>query len=85
MSYVRPFRGQHFQTAPLGAVEKVAGASGDLRIVRDASHRGDAPRSVNDQINPDEQTTRWGTDMAEIVSTHLSRYALKYRADLHHQ
>lgn len=63
------FWNQHFQTAPLGVVPK-AGEPGSFRIIRDASFRGDAPCSVNDQIDPDEQTTRWGKalDMAEVVS-----------------
>ena len=65
------FRGLHFQTSPLGTVPKVGSPPGELRIIRDASFRGDAPLSVNDQINPDEQSTRWGkaTDMARIVGT----------------
>ena len=63
------FGNQHFQTAPLGVVPK-ASEPGCFRIIRDASYKGDAPRSVNDQIDPDEQATRWGKalDMAEIVS-----------------
>jgi hypothetical protein len=66
------FRELHFQTAPLSAVPKV-GNPGELRIVRNASFQGSAPCSVNDQINPDEQSTRWGkaSDMAEIVSHSL--------------
>jgi hypothetical protein len=64
------FQHQHFQTAPLSAVPKVGGDPGELRIVRNASYQGNAPCSVNDQINPDEHLTCWGkaADMAEIVS-----------------
>ena len=65
----REFGGEHFISSPLGAVDK-AGEPGKFRTIRDLSHKGKAPHSVNDEVNADEETTRWGkaSDMAEIVS-----------------
>jgi hypothetical protein len=62
--------GQYFTSCPLGVVEK-AGEPGKIRITRDLSFKGTAPLSVNDQVDPDEQSTRWGkaTDMADVVSS----------------
>lgn len=65
------FHGNHFVSSPLGTVDKV-GKPGKFRIVRDASHSDRLqPLSVNDQINPDEEFTRWctATMMADVVSS----------------
>jgi hypothetical protein len=46
--------------SPLGAVDK-AGEPGKLRIIRDLSFKGRAPFSVNDKIDKNAFTTKWGT------------------------
>jgi hypothetical protein len=46
--------------SPLGAVDK-AGEPGKLRITCNLSFKGNAPFSVNDKINKDAFSTRWGT------------------------
>jgi hypothetical protein len=46
--------------SPLGAVDK-AGDPGKLRITCNLSFKGNAPFSVNDKINKDAFSTRWGT------------------------
>lgn len=60
--------GSPFRTSPLGLVPK-AGAPGKYRVIRDLSHTGDAPCSVNDYIDAD-RPTRWvGFDeFAKMVS-----------------
>jgi len=45
--------------SPLGAVDK-AEEPGKLSIIRDLSFKGRAPLSVNDKINKDAFTTKWG-------------------------
>jgi len=68
----REFGQQHVISSPLGAVDK-AGEPGKIRAIRDLSHKGKAPHSVNDEVNADEETTKWGkaSDMAEVVSPFL--------------
>jgi hypothetical protein len=63
------FGQQHLISSPLGAVDK-AGEPVKIRIIRDLSHKGKAPHSVNDEVDTDKETTKWGkaSDMAEIVS-----------------
>jgi hypothetical protein len=46
--------------SPLGVVDK-AGEPGKLRITRDLSFKGRAPFSVNDKIDKNAFTTKWGT------------------------
>jgi hypothetical protein len=46
--------------SPLSAVDK-AGDPGKLRITCNLSFKGNAPFSVNDKINKDAFSTRWGT------------------------
>jgi hypothetical protein len=56
--------------SPLGAVDK-AGEPGKLRIIRDLSFKGSAPFSVNDMIDKDAFTTKWGTaaSIIDLVCT----------------
>jgi hypothetical protein len=81
----REFGQQHVISSPLGAVDK-AGEPGKIRVIRDLSHRGKAPHSVNDEVNADEETTKWGkaSDMAEVVSPFfLLILSPRSRSDLH--
>ena len=59
--------------SPLGAVDK-AGEPGKLRIIRDLSFKGRAPFSVNDKINKDAFTTKWGTAVMVIDLVRASYY-----------
>jgi hypothetical protein len=61
---------------PLGAVDK-AGEPGKLRIIRDLSFKGKAPFSVNDKINKDAFTTKWGT-AAMVIDLVRSSYLSPY-------
>ena len=56
--------------SPLGAVDK-AGEPGKLRIIRDLSFKGRAPFSVNDRINKNAFTTKWGTAAMVIDLVHV--------------
>jgi hypothetical protein len=55
--------------SPLGAVDK-AGEPGKLRITCNLSFKGIAPFSVNDKINKDAFSTKWGTaaSIIDLVS-----------------
>ena len=55
----------------LGAVDK-AGEPGKLRIICDLSFKGKAPFSVNDKINKNAFTTKWGTAAMMIDLVRLS-------------
>ena len=59
--------------SPLGAVDK-AGEPGKLRITCNLSFKGSAPFSVNDRIDKDAFSTKWGTaaTIIELVSLFLS-------------
>jgi hypothetical protein len=58
--------------SPLGAVDK-AGEPGKLRIIRDLSFKGRAPFSVNDKIDKNAFTTKWGTaaSVIDLVCSNL--------------
>jgi hypothetical protein len=62
--------------SPLGAVDK-AGEPGKLHIIRDLSFKGKAPFSVNDKINKDAFTTKWGT-AAMVIDLVRSSYLSPY-------
>ena len=47
---------------------------GKLRIIRDLSFKGRAPFSVNDKINKDAFTTKWGTAAMVIDLVRASYY-----------
>jgi len=51
--------------SPLSAVDKV-GEPGKLRTTRDLSFKGKAPFSVNDKIDKDAFSTKWGTAVMVI-------------------
>lgn len=76
----REFDGEYFVSSPLGAVDK-AGDPGEIRITRDLSYKGSAPHSVNDEVNPDEEPTRWdkATVMSEVVSRLIFTTCNAYR------
>jgi hypothetical protein len=57
--------------SPLGAVDK-AGEPGKLRITCNLSFKGNAPFSVNDRIDKDAFSTKWGTAAIIIDLVSLS-------------
>ena len=59
--------------SPLGAVDK-AGEPGKLRITCNLSFKGSAPFSVNDRIDKDAFSTKWGTaaTIIDLVSLFMS-------------
>ena len=59
--------------SPLGAVDK-AGEPGKLCITRDLSFKGKAPFSINDKIDKNAFTTKWGTAAMVIDLVHASHY-----------
>jgi hypothetical protein len=62
--------------SPLGAVDK-AGEPGKLRITCNLSFKGIAPFSVNDKINKDAFSTKWGmaASIIDLVSPFLSVFS----------
>jgi hypothetical protein len=62
--------------SPLGAVDK-AGEPGKLRITCNLSFKGSAPFSVNDRIDKDAFSTKWGTaaTIIDLVSLFMSIFS----------
>lgn len=66
---VESILGSHFVTSPLSVVDK-AGSPGKYRLVQNCSYKNADGISVNDQIDPDDFPTKWGTaaEVARYVS-----------------
>jgi hypothetical protein len=63
--------------SPLGTVDK-AGEPGKLRITCNLSFKGNAPFSINDRIDKDAFSTKWGTaaSIIDLVSLLTKKFPL---------
>jgi hypothetical protein len=71
--------------SPLGTVDK-AGEPGKLRITCNLSFKGNAPFSVNDRIDKDAFSTKWGTaaTIIDLVSPFIPIFTLSILRPLWH-